>query len=239
MINFPITLFSSSSTSFDPLSISGCVLWLDSSDTATLFKTDGTTQAVLNDELGKWGDKSGNARHATQNTATRYPYLRSDGIEFTAQWFDIASSLSALTAATVFIVVKIDSDPPGGGGASGLWALGNSPTTHFPYIDGTIYDDFGSSARKTTVNPATDLTGWNNYSVTTASGEWTSRLNGTQLYTTASNTVAWNGGHLLGKSGSAIFLDGKIREFLIYDSALNSTNRGLVETYLRSKWTLP
>ena len=60
---------------FTPASISGLQLWLDASDASTLFTDSaGTTAATANgDPVGRWADKSGNARHATQTDGTKKP----------------------------------------------------------------------------------------------------------------------------------------------------------------------
>jgi hypothetical protein len=62
---------------FSPLDISGLALWLDASDSTTLFQDSaGTTPAVANnDPVGLWKDKSGNARNASQATSANKPAL--------------------------------------------------------------------------------------------------------------------------------------------------------------------
>jgi len=60
---------------FDPRSISGLALWLDSADASTLFQnSDGTTPATATgDPIGYWRDKSGSGSHVTQATAANRP----------------------------------------------------------------------------------------------------------------------------------------------------------------------
>jgi hypothetical protein len=54
------------SSAFNPCAaVSGCVLWLDASDAATITETSGL--------VSQWNDKSGNAYHATQGTGARQP----------------------------------------------------------------------------------------------------------------------------------------------------------------------
>lgn len=50
--------------------------WYDISDLATLFQEDGTTPAVVGQEVGKVLDKSGNGNHLVQTTATNCPILQ-------------------------------------------------------------------------------------------------------------------------------------------------------------------
>lgn len=64
-------------TGFNPKSIAGLQVWLDSQDAATLYQnSDGTTPAsAVSDPVGYWADKSGNGRHATQDVANNRPVL--------------------------------------------------------------------------------------------------------------------------------------------------------------------
>ena len=49
-------------------------LWLDAADQTTLFTTDaGSTQSTNGAEVGRWKDKSGNGRHATQTASANRP----------------------------------------------------------------------------------------------------------------------------------------------------------------------
>lgn len=60
-------IYASSASAFLPTSLPNLGLWLDASDSSTLFQnSNGTTPAVSqNDPIGYWGDKSGNARNFT------------------------------------------------------------------------------------------------------------------------------------------------------------------------------
>jgi hypothetical protein len=56
---------SSMKSGFDPLSISGCELWMDAADTATI--------SVSGSAVTQWNDKSANARTFTQGTSGNRP----------------------------------------------------------------------------------------------------------------------------------------------------------------------
>jgi hypothetical protein len=62
----------------DPRKIAGLEAWYDASDLSTLWQnSNGTTAATaLDDPVGRWSDKSGNARHVTQTTNARRPLLK-------------------------------------------------------------------------------------------------------------------------------------------------------------------
>lgn len=63
---------------FSPLDIPGLALWLDASDSTTLFQDSaGTTPATAdNDVVGRMSDKSGNGYHAVQATTANKPVLK-------------------------------------------------------------------------------------------------------------------------------------------------------------------
>jgi hypothetical protein len=61
-------------TSFDPRSIAGLEAWWDAADASTLFDAATGGSLVANDgDVGRWEDKSGNARHFEQGTAANRP----------------------------------------------------------------------------------------------------------------------------------------------------------------------
>ena len=78
----PVTIYRRSSDEFSPTEISGLALWLDASDSSTLFQnSDGTVPATAtSDPVGYWGDKSGNGRHLTQAISGSRPSLLPTGI---------------------------------------------------------------------------------------------------------------------------------------------------------------
>jgi hypothetical protein len=221
---------------FDPASLNP-VVWLKA-DAHTASDGDPVTTA---ENFGSLGDFT----QATSSVKPTYktgivngkPVFRFDGVDD----FLTGPDMSALTAATVFIVVKIDTDPPGTSTASGLWRFGTAGggVTHFPFIDGTIYDSFGSTVRKTTVNPTPALTSFHVYEVKTVSGEWTSRLDGTQIFTTATNTVGFVANPMIGSSeGTTHFLDGDCAELFICDSGLGTTDAGNMRSHLGTKYAI-
>ncbi len=239
---------------FVPTDIAGLALWLAADDIASLYKEDTETTPVSadSDPLGSWRDKSGNGRHHRNSTGTERPTYKT-GVQngLPAILFDGTDDnlipivgLDTLTAATLLMVAKLQNDPPAVGSKTGLLEYTNAALkTAWPWTDGVIYQAFGTNTRKTTVNPTPSLAVFNVSGVVTASGEYTTYLNGTQTFTTATNTVGWStaANSRVGKSlGAPIgFLDGWIGEILVYDSVLSTTNRQLVEAYLKAKWGTP
>lgn len=224
-------------STFSPSDVAGLWLWAKSES------LDGLSDGAA---ISQWNDSSGNARHLTQGTGANQPIKQTVGGKSVAR-FDGANhrmavpNASALTAATVFIVVKVDADPAAGIPTSGLWDFGSDAAndTHYPFTDGIIYDDFGTTARKTTVNPTPALTSPRNYCVISAASDWRSYLDGSNLHTTATNTVGFLAAPLLGRGPTnPVNLDGDVHELILYSSALSDGNRQSVEGYLRTKFTL-
>ena len=187
---------------FLPTDIAGLQLWLRPNDAATVFQDAAKTIPAGNgDVVGGWEEKSGSGRPDATQTTTAQKGILQTGIangksiirfDGTDDNYDLGD-YSDLTAAEIFIVVAVDTDPPVGLSTPGLWTFGSSGTvTLYPFTDSKIYDSFGSTVRKTTVDPVADLTQFNLYNVVSIAGEWTNRLNGTQLFTTGTNTVGFD-----------------------------------------------
>ena len=228
---------------FDPTDVAGLVLW------AAARLIGGASN---NDPIETWMDQSGEDNHLTQSSSGSRPLYKTSiinslpALQFDGSndHFTLPDVLSGASAGEVFIVIQIDTDPPsaGGGEQSGIWNMDGDAGSacHYCYSDGTIYDAWGSTARKTTANPTPSLTSPHIYNVSSAAGAWTNRLDGTQLHTTGSNTFSsFSGDRYLGRSrdgGSDYWLDGYIAEILIYDNVLSGGDRttileGLADIY--------
>lgn len=199
--------------------------------------------------LVQWDDFSGNANHGVQATSGFRAKYRTNihgslpALQFIADnsnWYEFPDFLTGFTEGEVYLVGQLVADPPASGGRSGLWymgsAVGGSVNTHFPFTDGVIYDQFGTDTRKTTVNPTPSLTSKFIYNVVSKSGEWTSRLNGTQIFTTATNTVGWSTVPRIGQGSSSFSYDGYIFEIAVLSVERTSLERTAIETDLSDKW---
>lgn len=161
----------------------------------------GVTLAPESEHIAAWADQK-NAHHWAQSTVSKGPTLEpgifgeQPGIRFKAaesQRLNLMAGalISGLAAVHAFLIVKLAADPTAAN-ADGLWGFSGGNATRFPYSDGTIYDNFGTNSRKTAGNPSPSLAAAHCYEVISASGEWTNRLDGAQITTTATNTVAWS-----------------------------------------------
>jgi hypothetical protein len=225
--------------------LTGMLLWLKAD--AISGKTNGEIFCV-------WTDSSGLGNSTTNKalTSTSWPkYLTGQINGLPAVYFnatnnnrlDLATMFTSETSAEVFLVLCVTNDP-GKGNNVGAWHFaGTGDFAIYPYTDGVIYDEFATTVRKTVGNPTPALTAWNVYNTTSTNGEWTARLNRTQLFTTASNTFT-NGAN--GISGTQRFLalqpggtggfNGMMAEIILYGRILSSTERTTTLSYLTNKY---
>lgn len=216
----------------------GIVFWLEAGDdcenSSGVPATDGQT-------IQYWRDKSTNGNDWSQATAGNRPTFDADA---GASWnngpavaFSNASSqyltgpnLSALTASEFFFLLVIPSTANVG------WCNFNTYSTNNHYtLGGIIYDGIGSSARKTVGTPATTLTNPHIYNVINTSSEWTANIDGSQEFTTATNTVSFGSGPpRLGASYDTTLWDwtGSMVAVLLYDGKLSTDDRTAVYNYL-------
>ena len=232
---------------FSPTDITGCKLWLEAD--AGVYKDAGSTLAGNGDAVQQWNDQSGNGNNVTQATSGNRPTFATavvnglPSVRFSAsasQFFDAGAPLSGATAGSLFVALKRNSSPPADGTSAGFmqWSTADA-APWYPWTDGHIYESFGTTARKDT-GAASGLATFRIYAVIAAASDWTNFLDGTQQFHTTSNTVAFKtSGSTVGKSsdgGATGYFDGDIVEVILYDSALSSTDRASVTTYLAQKY---
>lgn len=148
-------------------------------------------------------------------------------------------SLAALTEGHVFVVLKIDADPPPDGGSSGLWNLGGTTegSLYSFFLDGGIYDAFGSTTRHTVGHPAAPLDAWNIYEVEVAAdGSWIARLNGAEITSFVGSIVAFPASPTVGTSGLGTSLQGYIGAFALFDAPLSSGDAAAERAALKATW---
>lgn len=229
----PIWIPTSGGGGFVPTDIAGCMMWLDASQ---LSLSNG-------DPVSTWTDFSGNGNNATSIITFR-PTFTTGGlnglpvVNFSGANLMNFPNLSAMTAAAGFIVYKNATN----GDGNRLWELSSSlnPVTYAPFSgNGLLYDSFFTDTRKDAITASDLASGWNILEPASSNSVWEAYVNGVQVYTTASNTVAApSAGIFGGASGAAGWSGGDIAEFILYDSVLSSGNRIQVESYLQSKYAL-
>jgi hypothetical protein len=213
-------------------------------DTASLTSFVGANTGYIT----KWYDQSGNVNDATQSDTTLQPFIVSSGsievqdgiVAINFATIDNAGltlpSLSSLTEGEVFNLVKSAADPPSQGNAGWIKFGTAGNVNHYPWLDGNIYDDFGSNDRKNLGNPATPLNQWNIYGITTKTNDWTARLNSTQIYSTGTNTVSFSATPTF-TSAATYILQKWITEFVLYPSD-QASNRSGIESNINTYYSI-
>jgi hypothetical protein len=231
-------------------------------DLAFWWKSDSLLGLFAYDDLvNLWPDSGDNNHYGYQDAgdaASRptfkanefgtLPGVRFNGTYGLGHWFRIAGDLSSgLEAAEIFIVLKVDHDPQEPGGQPGLWRFSteSGQRTLYPYEDGYVSDDFGSTAIHTIGNPTVDLTTPHLYNVTSMDGEWTARINGTQMYTTPTNSFDTSGfspaNARIGTSSpdAQVFnLRGAIAEVFMYTCKLPTIARANRVAYVKARYPM-
>lgn len=147
---------------------------------------------------------------------------------------------SALTAGHLFLLVKVDADPPPGVGTSGLWRVGTAAfDDHYPFnTDSKVYMGAGSNTRRTCTNPTLSLADWRLLEIVTTSSEYTVQLDGTEsLFTSGTNTVAFRTDFNLGRGvTSTVWFKGQIAGMYLFSAKLGATDRGTLVSYVNTEF---
>lgn len=225
------------------LPVSGALAWWDFSSATGILDASGNAITVDSTAIATVKDLSGNNNDATQTTAGNRPTWRNgtngqNGLpvaSFNGSSSWLTFSAMSLTAFTIFVVAKNNDT------TNGSIVLGRSTgTAYYLYIAPSFYRlEFDTSA---TDADATRTNG-------TAFGCFTAKFSGSQsdVYNDSQSTTATKTG-LSGKTlfidrigyytSSQYLMDGFIGEIIIYNSALNDTDRTAVRDYLKSKWSV-
>jgi len=226
---------------FSPLDIAGLQLWLDFSDVSTLFQDSaGTTPVTADgDVIGKALDKSGQGNHASQATTADKPLYKTNiqnGRSIARKDYGDRLDSSIITSAgnyTVFYTMKATGIDNAGyitdiGTSRTIFALRNSTNNYYAYYEATSGWNVSSTPPDTT-NPHILTYKLESPNLSTIHRNGSNILSG-GAYTQA----AWTSGQkILNNTNACDFY-----EVLVYTSALSSTDRGNVETYLNSKWAV-
>jgi hypothetical protein len=230
---------------FVPSQLSSLKVWLEADD---VNKTNGALVAGSDwvDRMGNVTLSGGSATNPVMNTnvLNGHSALNWAGSTNSTQRFGMGTTiLSGVASCCFFMVYAVANDPPstarGGGCVTGFSS--DTQSSHHPYEDGTIYEGMGSSARKTTVNPTPALTTFRIYSAHSAANDFRTYLDGTQLYSTATNTVnTGSATRYVGGSAGAVTdaFNGRLCSVLVLDDSLTTGNRQKVEGWLAWRFAL-
>lgn len=146
-------------------------------------------------------------------------------------------NMTALTEGEVFVVFRVNADPAVDNASSGFWQLGSSTAdAAFPNTAGAIGDTFGSTTSKNVGDVGPHLTDVTLYNARSSTGLWEAEVNGSNVFTTATNVVGFPANPRIGNSVSQRYLDGKIYELAIYSTRLSSGDRAALSASLIAKY---
>lgn len=228
---------------FNPAQISGLVAWFAARQETGL--NDG-------DAVSTWTDRSGNGRNATQSGTKRPLYktniingkpallfdnsddcLQTAAIDLTGtNGITLYAVVSGITAGALAMIAETSATAATNSGAFNLFRQADN--TVAASARGGSSSNFLTTA--TVTSTATVISAV--YDLSLATNEVTVWLNGTSAGTRSSNNnQAVNfGNHALNigsrNNGASLPLNGYVAELLIYNTAHNSTQRGLIEAYL-------
>ena len=222
-------------TVFSPLSFTGCALWLDSSDSTTMFTTTGaTTQSTTGTAVALWRDKSTSQNHFTATTGT--PTLATDGILKVVNIpsgaiMTSASSITINSSSAFFIVHKITSI----GDFSYLigFSSGNGGNGDYSmrFLRGILTGTAG--------NPANGQDLANNYYVSGVLGGIANQYNNYYLVATNSTTSSSLTSVItLSTAAYSRYYAGYIAEFIYYPAGLTPSQFNQIQNYLCLKWNV-
>ena len=239
---------------FYPTDIPGCSLWFDAADRSSMTFSPGTSNVT------QWNDKSGNGYNASNSTYaaptysatgfnTKYPGLLFNGYSTMLVTPSILPTpvLSANgTDTTIFVVFNYTGRPVSGGFVLyGLGSQANIYVVRTPWntggdAGGAIIDIGGDAriiAQFGSANPAQLYSifrsGASHYFYQFGSLT-ASNLSSTGTVGTTSQPLNIGGG-----LADSQWFNSYISEFIIFNTALTTSQRQQVEQYLTWKWGLP
>ena len=229
---------------FTPRQIPGCALWLDGADPAGngVIPANGAT-------VSTWVDKSGNSKNGTQVNNPTYD-LASKAIYFSgsSQYYTLPDSTFPIgnTSYSYFIIANFTS--LGTGSGTSIWAgvLGGggfTPSTSIAFrtngAGGGFYEYwYANDIFSSTTYAINQIVAIESFYT---SGGQRSLIQNFSVTTTNTPSTPRNqsaGNNVIGRTFSNEYMMGYIHEVIVYNSALGTTERQQVESYLAQKWGL-
>ena len=226
-----------------PLSVPGCVFWLDAGDRTTLTLSSSNT-------ITGWTEKSGANRTVTTNSTGIYSATAMNGrpgIQFSPG--NVMTSSTAATLGnnyTVFVVFTATSPGPVslnvpifvGSSANGLWLtyrgdfqVYQSRREGGAHITNSYY---------TTINVPVIMTGFASSAIPQQTvflnGYGGDVVNSAAASNVGATTIYIPGGEPYWGGPANGMFNGVISEILLFSNALTTTQRQTIEGYLSSKW---
>jgi len=224
-------------------------LLAQNSDGTGAITADGDPVGLVRDIGCRRGGTEGRNLAQYASTTRRPLYRNTSGIksiEFDGSndYLQMPSLRSYAAGGHVVYSMKLDNDPPtvSNGGAPIGQTGSSTASDHHPYIDGNIYQGFMSTVRRNTGNPSTSMASWHYEDMWSFTNDWGLALNGTNHYTTATNTVAkadtpFVGSHIRDQGAEINFLDGRIGRMLLSESKLTGNALSSARAWVEKSYT--
>lgn len=198
------------------------------------------TGVAVDAAVAQINDTSGNGNHATQATAGSRPLLRQSGslyyieLDGTDDFMTLPTALlTGWSEGTGIFATKRPVDPPPVSYGPVLGDFGSDAlANHYPFQDGNVYEDFLSTARKSCGDPG-DCAAWHVGDFRSGANNFKASYNGTDYFSTATNTVGVGSAPLLGKeSQTAAIYIGFIGRVIVINRVLTGADLANARTWV-------
>lgn len=223
---FPITKI--------PLTIPGCMLWLDASDI-----NNGAPNPADNTPISIWRDKSGKGKDISQSTPADQPiflasYLGKAAVKFDGTMAELTESILTDASYTVFLAYQC----PNNSTYQVLFYNGDTGANGYGYLidsDGNRAILFGGVANKEDGAVSADFEIISNSWDGTTSEMY---LNGVfqSISLATQPLVSPFGTFAIGSDGGSNYANAYIREIVIFSPNISSGARQVMTQYLSNKW---
>jgi len=239
-----------------PKDIPNLALWLDAADDATLFDAPtGGSLPAAGATIGRWEDKSGNSRHAVQNTVPNRPIRRTSllngnsGVHFTGSPVTMPTAAFAVPSAFTLFVVQRNTTQFQPGSARCV-EHGSAFTSGWNAVGASLGMAGGSYVWQARFNATTLDTNTStapaNYIIQyTSDGAATKNLSLTfnngaaSTFTSTATPQAGNWEFWLGSLAGSFFHSIQyVHEIVYYSNLLSTGQRNNVVSYLNTKWAV-
>jgi hypothetical protein len=225
---------------FNPISITGCQLWLDGADAATVTGTSSVT--AWTDKSGKGNNPTFSGTNPSYNSVTKVITTANANQQFTVPAASIQQSAGS---GSLFLVYG--DQQTGGGNSSGYNALWGTAgpgerfyqTLQAPTNSYAINGAFSPSGTVSAALATTNTLLYNmNYTYNSTTGDL--RINGTTLSSSYQGTPVPSGALTLSGTGWGVVANVRLYEVISYKGATLLTTPQIqqIEGYLAQKWGL-
>lgn len=228
---------------FDPRRIAGIEQWLDASDASTLYDaTTGGSLVAADGGVGRWEDKSGKARHATQATANNRPQRKTQAIGgLDALLFDGSNDVLSLASYTIsqpFVTISVVRHATASGGPHFIYdAPSGSNRSFLNHGPGGASSNAGLFSG-TALNSASGFFAAGVTAVVTGVHNGASSAIRRNAVQQAAGDAGANGfaNGTIGGSPAGFVWNGHVCEFLLFSGALSASQLEYLERGLMAKW---